>query len=927
MAGKRLYLRRLLAWLLLMLLVLGGWGLRLYQLDRQSIWYDEAVSIQNSSAPFSRQATLAAHDNHPPLHAYLLWLSERLSGRSAWSARFLSAWSGFLLLPLLFAFGRRWFGEEGGLLALLSGAASPLLVYYAQEARMYALVTALAAATLWLFIRWLHRGPACGRCWLGTGFLLLGALYAHYSAFLLLPLFYVALLWRWRRDNDRRWLWQGGKLTLLLLLGYLPWAVVPWQRAEQAHGYLQGILQWHLALRAWLENFTWAATETVLEPVALRFLLVFLLIFFLSLAALLWETWRQGKVWRWFFLAGWLFLPPFFLFLMAYRVPKFHPRYLLVSYPAWLLLQVGGLLALWHWPRRFTFLGKGVVAASLFFLLGTNSYALHNWFTDPAFSKPDFRGAVTYLQVNRAPDEPVLLLSGHMRPAVAYYAPGLPVIPLPDAGLLNVNKIIRPDVVQVLNEKVAGHAGVWLLLWQDDIVDPNGIVSHLLARQGREMPVSASFWHLRLRHFRLPRGVRFQAVPAVSLDVLFARKIALVGYTQRKSDEVTLYYRALQPLSSDVKISYRLLDGEGNLWGEGDRRPAGYNDPAFRWQPGELVPGYIALPAGPGTPAGEYHLALRLYDTTAPHGWDALAADGHFLGKEVFLPVKLSRPRPATAADLLADAQAVPAMGMTVAPAYWQLVPPSGEAGQRLHLDVWWKGKRSPLPTDRWRWMLRSSGGEEVAGPWRSLTAAPALSWTAADLLHTQAFIRLPRQEGVTNWRFFLSWQGSAGVVHERELAILPLQPGHRVFHLPPLQIPVSAEFGGRLFLAGVNGLPQQGHPGEKLTLTLAWQAVREMDRSWTGFVHLLGPDGRVVSQDDCLLGGERHMTASWFAGEVVITTFRLAIPITASPGSAYRLEVGVYDAGAPGLPRLPRSDAGAKSGETVSLLPWQIVP
>ncbi|HXW00676.1 MAG TPA: hypothetical protein VEC93_19825, partial [Anaerolineae bacterium] len=51
-----------------------AFGLRLYHLDFQSIWWDEGHSIFVASQPISQIPTLPAMDVHPPAYFVLLHL-------------------------------------------------------------------------------------------------------------------------------------------------------------------------------------------------------------------------------------------------------------------------------------------------------------------------------------------------------------------------------------------------------------------------------------------------------------------------------------------------------------------------------------------------------------------------------------------------------------------------------------------------------------------------------------------------------------------------------------------------------------------------------------------------------------------------------------------------------------------------------------
>jgi hypothetical protein len=55
-------------WLLLPISLLS-FALRIYQLDTQSIWYDEGLSIQIAIQDPPQAIALSATTDHPPLHA------------------------------------------------------------------------------------------------------------------------------------------------------------------------------------------------------------------------------------------------------------------------------------------------------------------------------------------------------------------------------------------------------------------------------------------------------------------------------------------------------------------------------------------------------------------------------------------------------------------------------------------------------------------------------------------------------------------------------------------------------------------------------------------------------------------------------------------------------------------------------------------
>jgi hypothetical protein len=82
---------------------------------------------------------------------------------------------------------------------------------------------------------------------------------------------------------------------------------------------------------------------------------------------------------------------------------------------------------------------------------------------------------------------------------------------------------------------------------------------------------------------------------------------------------------------------------------------------------------------------------------------------------------------------------------------------------------------------------------------------------------------------------------------------------------------------------------------GDELSLTLYWQALEEMETSYTVFTHLIDEGGRIWGQKDNLPVDRTYLTTEWRAGEIIIDKYEIEVDPTTVPGE-YILEVGMYD-------------------------------
>ena len=714
--------------LTLVALVLLAFVLRSYRLGAQSLWYDEAVTAYVAAQGIPELTRWTADDIQPPLYYYAVAGWTRLAGRAEWALRFPSVCFGTLTVSMIWALGRRLFGNRVGkagapaplgpagrtrlrggvpacgVAAALLAAISPLYVYYSQEARMYTQLTFLGALSGYALLRALARGPRTWHWWVVFVMASVAMLYTHYFGALLLLAYalYVVILVASRvlrpdtraaaRQEFAPALISAGAIALL----YAPWLPAMLRRYVVDRSYWQGSLKLGEALRHVAISFAVGAPETMLEPDALRLLPGFGLITVCCLLLLAWDAlrWRrenaatgkaptnrhsvlscQSAADPLGFLLLALLVPIAAVLLLASRTPKFNARYLMLASPAYLLILGGGigvladltlehegtkareeLRARRHPSRPHRIISLLAVATMVIFLVLASARSIRNWFTDPAFTKAQWREIAAAVRAARGPDEAVLLVSGHAWPAWDYYAPDIAAVRLPSLDILDVNAVLGFDAGRSLSRGLQGMTGIWLVSWQEDTVDPVGFVPYFLNRAGQEQPSDGQFWQLKLRHWQLGPDASYPDTPQPEHadGANYAHKLALLGWDSPKRGQITLYWMALNTILKDYKVSLVLEDAAGNALGRWDSRPAGYLYPTTHWQPHQALVGQYPLPLPAQPPPGDLYLTVAVYDDEDPSGLDIMDVADNPAGKRIRIgPLQhlLVAPQPAGCFD------------------------------------------------------------------------------------------------------------------------------------------------------------------------------------------------------------------------------------------------------------------------------------
>jgi mannosyltransferase len=193
--------------------------IRLLTISSEALWYDEAFTGIVARLSLPQMITATANDVHPPLFYIVEWVIVRVIGESVFGLRIASAVFSSLAAVELWRLVKQVSTERAAWIGAGLFMIAPGQLYYAQEARMYAMLTllVLVAARAAHNRNWLRFGLACGL-----------ALYTHNLGAL-----YVAPL-------SLYGLWQGRgrafRASALAGVAYLPWAGILYSQLQNIAG-------------------------------------------------------------------------------------------------------------------------------------------------------------------------------------------------------------------------------------------------------------------------------------------------------------------------------------------------------------------------------------------------------------------------------------------------------------------------------------------------------------------------------------------------------------------------------------------------------------------------------------------------------------------------------------------------------------------
>jgi mannosyltransferase len=233
-------------------LTLAGAVLRFATLGVQSYHHDEVVTASRilRSDFWHAMNAVGFSESAPPLYYALAWLWTQLTGTGEFGLRSLSALAGVATIPVAYLIGSELRGRAAGLMAAALVAVNPMLLWYSQEARAYALLALLCSVSLLYCVRAQRSGSR--RDFIAWGVASALALATHYFAVFTLLAEAVILLRRRGRQS----------LAGLWIVALAAAALAPLAIHQMSYGHAEWIGNFTLGHRLWETAATFFTGET-----------------------------------------------------------------------------------------------------------------------------------------------------------------------------------------------------------------------------------------------------------------------------------------------------------------------------------------------------------------------------------------------------------------------------------------------------------------------------------------------------------------------------------------------------------------------------------------------------------------------------------------------------------------------------------------
>lgn len=585
----------------LLIIIAVGFVLRIYRLEAVPLRGDEAFTIQNwMSRPLSDSlVSIATIEPHPFLNYVLFRIWALLAGTSVFSARFLPALVNLLGIPSVYAFGKRLFNKRIGLVSALLWAFHPFLIWHSQDARNYAIWSALSVLALWLGLRALEVNQR--KDWWLYLFSALLSVNIFYFDWLTLVGFVFYAVYRYWKDWSRLGRLVGvvavvffsSFLSFVALQGNL---IVSGEYGGTTGARFNGseLLTSFLPVLLWGESLP----QSLSVVLAIAALVVLFMALFLA---------YRNALARLLLLVLVGFVPLLLLSFISFCFDVFAPRYVLSVVPAFIVLSAFVIARLLSF-RSITGVALVVVWFGIMFFSLFNLFFVHDY----AKSK-NWPTVTDYLESRISADDLVIQLS--VDPAFGYYYNGA----ARDIGLPAKPEQPTDDIIQELQTASNQYHSLWLVGqtfpdWPNYGVVEKWLQDHM--QLVRNMDLS----DLRVQQYMRWQVDNTPSNPLATFDQIAELSYAQVWLPPEPTGEITiwLYWRPLSRTQTPYKVFVHLEGGVNPdtgtpLWSQDDHYPQNDRISTTNWTPRVIYRDIYVLPIR-NIPNGEYDLLIGWYN-------------------------------------------------------------------------------------------------------------------------------------------------------------------------------------------------------------------------------------------------------------------------------------------------------------------------